>query len=35
VDTALLQCSGMAERHAAMIMTERVDGGGAHHVRRR
>ena len=26
VDTALLQCSGMAERHAAMIMTERVEG---------
>ena len=26
VDTALLQCSGTAERHAAMIMTERVDG---------
>jgi len=26
VDTALLQCSGMAERHAAMIMAERVDG---------
>jgi Transposase DDE domain len=23
VDTALLQCSGLAERHAAMIMTER------------
>ena len=26
VDTALLQCSGLAERHAAMIMTERVEG---------
>jgi transposase len=26
VDTALLQCSGMAERHAAMIMAERVEG---------
>jgi transposase len=26
VDTALLQCSGLAERHAAMIMAERVDG---------
>jgi DDE family transposase len=26
VDTALLQCSGTAERHAAMIMTERVEG---------
>jgi hypothetical protein len=26
VDTALLQCSGLAERHAAMIMAERVEG---------
>ena len=26
VDTALLQCSGTAERHAAMIMAERVEG---------
>src|SRR5881628_642287 len=26
VDTALQQCSGLAERHAAMIMTERVEG---------
>jgi len=26
VDTALLQCSGVAERHAAMIMAERVEG---------
>ena len=26
VDTALVQCSGTAERHAAMIMVERVDG---------
>ena len=26
MDTALLPCSGMAERHAAMIMTERVEG---------
>ena len=26
VDTALLQCSGMAERHAAMILAERVEG---------
>lgn len=28
VDTALLQCSGLAERHAAMIMAERVEGVG-------
>jgi transposase len=28
VDTALSQCSGMAERHAAMIMAERVEGVG-------
>ena len=28
VDTALLQCSGLAERHAAMMMAERVDGVG-------
>jgi transposase len=28
VDTALLQCSGLAERHAAMMMVERVDGVG-------
>src|ERR1700752_122436 len=27
VDTALLQCSGLAERHAAMMMAERVEGG--------
>jgi transposase len=26
VDTALMQCSGTAERHAAMIMAERVEG---------
>ena len=26
VDTALLQCSGVAERQAAMIMAERVEG---------
>ena len=26
VDTALLQCGGLAERHAAMIMAERVEG---------
>jgi transposase len=26
VDTELRQCSGMAERHAALIMAERVDG---------
>src|SRR5262244_438377 len=26
VDTVLLQCSGTAERHAAMIMAERVEG---------
>jgi hypothetical protein len=26
VDTALLQCSGLAERHAAMIMAERLEG---------
>jgi transposase len=26
VDTALLQCSGLAERHAAMIMAERREG---------
>lgn len=28
VDATLLQCSGLAERHAAMMMTERVDGVG-------
>jgi transposase len=28
VDTALLQCNGLAERHAAMMMAERVDGVG-------
>lgn len=28
VDTVLLQCSGLAERHAAMMMAERVDGVG-------
>src|SRR3954469_10776514 len=26
VDTALLQCSGLAERHAALLMPERVEG---------
>jgi hypothetical protein len=29
VDTALLQCSGTAERDAAMIMAERVEGWSA------
>jgi transposase len=28
VDTTLLPCSGMAERHAALIMAERVEGLG-------
>ena len=28
VDTELLQCHGTAERHAAMLMAERVDGIG-------
>ena len=28
VDTELMQCSGVAERHAAMLMVERVEGTG-------
>jgi hypothetical protein len=29
VDTELLQCNGTAERDAAMLMAERVDGWSA------
>ena len=32
VDTELLQCNGTAERDAAMLMAERVEGSRAHYA---